>query len=120
VEDKARLDESVCRGCEACLAVCPVNALQTVLEIEAVPVASPVLDTPKSDALTLPRAGVAATLIVAGTALATRAAPLVLHALGDLLTRSHRTRPVTRDNLLQQILGDGRGRRVRRRQRGRW
>jgi len=99
VDGKAYLDEALCKGCEACIQACPIGALRPVLEIEAVPVATPVpeytptsVDTPGStsvatDVATSPSTNLLATVVAAGAQLAIQAAPLVLNTLGQLLLR---------------------------------
>jgi len=113
-EGKAYLDAALCRGCAVCLPVCPADALRPVLEVEAVPSASP---APISAPQTVPaprRAGLLATVVAAGAQLVLQAAPLILQSLGQWLTRSRG------GNLAQSIRPMGGGRQIRLRRRGRW
>ncbi|MBN2007233.1 MAG: 4Fe-4S binding protein [Anaerolineae bacterium] len=87
VEGKAHLDDALCRECEACIQACPTGALQPVLEIKAVPMASPVLAYTTQSVPASPRTSMLATVVAAGAQLAVQAAPLVLHALGQRVLR---------------------------------
>ncbi|MFN2282823.1 MAG: hypothetical protein ACK2UQ_00255, partial [Anaerolineae bacterium] len=66
---------------------CPIGALRPVLEIEAVPVATPVPEYTPTDVATSPSTNLLATVVAAGAQLAIQAAPLVLNTLGQLLLR---------------------------------
>ena len=87
VDGKAHLDEALCKGCEACIQACPAGALRPVLEIETVPVATPVPEYAPTSATASPSTNLLATVIAAGTQLVIQAAPLVLNTLGQLLLR---------------------------------
>ncbi len=113
-EGKAYLDAVLCRGCAVCLPVCPAAALRPVLEVEAVPSASPAPLSAPQVALPSQRPGLLARVVAAGAQLALQAAPLILQSLGQWLTRSRG------GNLAQSVRPLGGGRQIRLRRRGRW
>jgi NAD-dependent dihydropyrimidine dehydrogenase PreA subunit len=120
VEGKAHLDDTLCRACEACIQACPAGALQPVLEIEAVPTETHVLEyTPPSVPASRPT-GLLATVVAAGVQLAVQAAPLVLQAVGQWLLHPRGTSSGLGRALTSTSRLLGSGRQTRHRQRGRW
>jgi hypothetical protein len=113
VEGKARLDDALCQGCEACIQACPAGALQPVLEIEAVPTTTHIPEYVPPSVSASPRANLLATVVAAGAQLAIQAAPLVLRTLGQLLVRPRGS------HVVQSVISVIAGRQARRRWRGR-
>lgn len=120
VENRAVLDTARCRGCEVCVPACPVGALRPVLEIEPVPTAPPALAYAPASAPAAPRTGLLATVIAAGTQLVAQAAPLVLQAVSQWLTRPRSISAVPGRAPTSTGRGLSGGQQIRLRRRGRW
>lgn len=118
---KAHVDAAACRGCEACMEVCPVGAIQPVLEVELLP-ETPDLPVERSTATRVPatpaplRQTAVAVVTTVGTGLALRAVETLARAVGRWLSMPGTS---TSSGLAARQPGtaSGRGRQVRRRQR---
>ena len=119
-QSKAHVDEERCTGCGVCIDTCPEGAIQPVIQGELIPAPQRPVPAARRPSPLTEHVGVAA--VATGVGILVKAAEGLARAAGRWLLQqpfSETQSPAEENMASGRRNGAGRGRRVRRRQRGR-